>query len=336
VWSFGDGTPTATGVTTSHVFNNVGSYSVTVRVTDDTGLNATSTAIAVVTTGVAPTAAAAATTTTYGAAPLLVNFTASGSTDNDGSITSYLWSFGDGTPTATGVTTSHVFSTVGSFGVTVRVTDNTGLSATSAAIAVVTTGGTSTPPKAVAKATSATSGTAPLTVNFSAAKSKDKDGTIVSYTWSFGDGSTAGMGERTSHTFSSVGTHNVTVRVTDNSGLSTTSSPVTVTVLPANTHVSKLELKLSRQSLSTTATATVKVEDAAGKAVSGAAVLGTWSGVTPASTAPSFTDSKGKALFTASTGEKQGTAVFTVTSVSLSGTTYDPTANEKTSVSKPL
>ena len=36
-----------------------------------------------------------------------------------------------------------------------------------------------------------TSGTVPLTVNFSSAGSLDADGTIVAYDWNFGDGGTS-------------------------------------------------------------------------------------------------------------------------------------------------
>ena len=124
------------------------------------------------------------------------------------------------------------------------------------------------------------------------------------------------------------------VLVTDDSGLSTTSSPVTVTVLPATTHVSKLELKVARQRLSASASVTVKVVDAAGKAVSGATVAGTWSGMTPDAPASSVTSNRGTVVFTASSSERRGTVVFTVTGVTLTGTTYDPASNEKTSVSK--
>ncbi len=54
-----------------------------------------------------------------------VNFDASGSTDIDGTISSYNWNFGDGT-TGTGATTSHTFSTDGIFTVSLVVEDNDG------------------------------------------------------------------------------------------------------------------------------------------------------------------------------------------------------------------
>jgi PKD repeat protein len=58
--------------------------------------------------------------------------------------------------------------------------------------------------------------------------SHDPDGSIVSYDWTFGDG-TAGTGVKVSHTYSSTGTYTVTLTVTDNDGL-TGSDSTTVTV----------------------------------------------------------------------------------------------------------
>lgn len=67
-----------------------------------------------------------------GAVPLTVNFNGSASTDPDGSISSYIWAFGDGA-SGTGATTSHTYSTSGSFSPRLTVVDNLGSSATIAA-----------------------------------------------------------------------------------------------------------------------------------------------------------------------------------------------------------
>ncbi len=55
-------------------------------------------------------------------------FDASASTDSDGTIANYRWSFGDG-ESATGVETTHAYSGSGSFNVTLIVTDDLGKSA---------------------------------------------------------------------------------------------------------------------------------------------------------------------------------------------------------------
>lgn len=57
---------------------------------------------------------------------LTVDVDASGSTDPDGSITSYEWNFGDG-GTATGAVASHTYASAGSYDITLTVTDDQGL-----------------------------------------------------------------------------------------------------------------------------------------------------------------------------------------------------------------
>lgn len=77
---------------------------------------------------------------------------------------------------------------------------------------------------------SPSSGPAPLAVNFSAMLSKDPDGDITAYEWSFGDGAN-GTGESVSHTYTTAGTFPVVLRVTDNDEAQDTARG-TVTVLP--------------------------------------------------------------------------------------------------------
>jgi len=71
-----------------------------------------------------------------------------------------------------------------------------------------------------------------LKASFNASASSDPDGTIVSYAWTFGDGST-GTGVIPTRTYASAGTYNVTLTVTDNGGLTaSTSKNVTVSTTP--------------------------------------------------------------------------------------------------------
>ncbi|QCX26649.1 PKD domain-containing protein [Nocardioides jishulii] len=62
-----------------------------------------------------------------------------------------------------------------------------------------------------------TSGVEGLTVSLDAAGSTDPDGSIVSYEWDFGDGST-GSGSTASHTYTAAGDHTVRLTVTDDAG----------------------------------------------------------------------------------------------------------------------
>lgn len=72
-------------------------------------------------------------------------------------------------------------------------------------------------------ATTATSGTAPLTITLDGSTSTDSDGTVTNYDWNFGD-FTSGSGALTGHTFTSSGTFPVTLTVTDNRGDSSSST----------------------------------------------------------------------------------------------------------------
>ncbi len=88
-----------------------------------------------------------------------------------------------------------------------------------------------------------TSGVAPLAVSFSAAGSSDPDGSIVSYAWNFGDGTSA-SGPSASKTYTTPGTYTATLTVTDNAGLTsdrsvtiTVTSPTTPTVTGTSTQI---------------------------------------------------------------------------------------------------
>jgi PKD repeat protein len=83
------------------------------------------------------------------------------------------------------------------------------------------------PPVAVASATP-TSGAAPLAVSLDGRGSSDPDGTVASYAWSFGDG-TSGSGATASHTYTAAGSYSARLTVTDNGG-ATASATVAITV----------------------------------------------------------------------------------------------------------
>jgi PKD repeat protein len=60
----------------------------------------------------------------------LVGFNGGLSSDPDGTIAGYGWSFGDGSPAASGAATSHSYAAAGTYTVTLTVTDNGGQTAT--------------------------------------------------------------------------------------------------------------------------------------------------------------------------------------------------------------
>ncbi|HEC95116.1 MAG TPA: PKD domain-containing protein, partial [Thermoplasmatales archaeon] len=72
------------------------------------------------------------------------------------------------------------------------------------------------------------SGAVDTVIHFDGSASYDPDGTIISYSWDFGDGET-GTGKMPSHTYKTSGKYTVTLTVTDDDGEKTTDK-ATVTV----------------------------------------------------------------------------------------------------------
>ncbi|MBA2479261.1 MAG: PKD domain-containing protein [Planctomycetes bacterium] len=162
-----------------------------------------------------------------GTAPVSVTFDGSNSTDADGTIASFSWNFGDGT-SGSGASVNHVYATAGTYAAVLRVTDNLGASSTiTLTISVTVPPAGNQPPVARVSATP-TSGIAPVSVGFDGSASTDADGTISSYAWSFGDGTT-GTGSSVNHVYAASGSYDVRMIVTDNSG-ATSSETITITV----------------------------------------------------------------------------------------------------------
>ena len=125
-WDFDDGS-TGTGKTTTHSYDSVGNYGVTLTVTDndeqtDTALKE----VIVISSGqedITPPVASAGNDMNVKAGSK-VTFSAAGSSDNVG-VVSYEWDFGDGT-TGTGLTSTHTYETEGNYTVSLTVTDAAG------------------------------------------------------------------------------------------------------------------------------------------------------------------------------------------------------------------
>ena len=123
-WDFGDGS-TGTGVTPTHSYTAAGTYTVALTVTDaNSNTNTVSHTITVSAPNKPPTAAFSS--SCNGAT---CSFDASASSDPDGTVASYAWSFGDNS-TGTGKTTGHTYTAAGTDTVTLTVTDNSGATAT--------------------------------------------------------------------------------------------------------------------------------------------------------------------------------------------------------------
>ncbi len=181
---------------------------------------------------------------------------------------------------------------------------------------------------------SALRGTAPFTVAYAGTGSTDADGSVVAWDWAFSEGGTA-SGATSSRTYTAPGSYTTALRVTDNAGLSASSS-VTVTVdapvvvLAMRVADIAMGINLGRNN-GAQGTAAVKVVDASGQPVAGATVGGQWSGLVSRSSSVT-TDATGVARFNSpTTRTSPGSFRFAVTGVSRTGYSYAPLTNTETS-----
>lgn len=150
-----------------------------------------------------------------GVAPLSVTFTDTSS----GSPTSWSWSFGDG-GTSTLQNPTHTYNTAGTYPVSLTVSNTGGSSSASNSVSVTA------PPAPVASFTaSPTSGSKPLTVNFT----NTSTGNITSTSWTFGDGGTS-TATSPSHTYTANGSFAAILTETGPGG--STSAHVSIGVGP--------------------------------------------------------------------------------------------------------
>ena len=161
-----------------------------------------------------------------------VNFDGSTSTDGGvrcGVACSYSWNFGDGS-SGSGMTITHEFRAVGTFLVSLTITDSRGASAITSQTLTI---GAGTPPTATFRF-SPTAPAVSTEIFFTAEESKAAPGRrIVSYSWSFGDGSGASNVTATKR-FDVPGTYVVILTVTDDAEQKTTAQQ-SVTVGAAGT-----------------------------------------------------------------------------------------------------
>ena len=208
---------------TYHKYSNPGVYTISLEVCHYGTCSSTQKTLAVA--NQPPTADAGENASTKVNHLVLLN---GSGTDPDGSIVLYEWDFnGDGkydwSSTTTGIT-YYNYTKTGTYRAVLRVTDNNSATDTDSVIITVVP---NKPP--IADAGSNRTALVNESISFNANDSYDPDGTIVSYDWNFGDGTT-GSGVATSHSYSSPGNYTITLTVTDNDGATSTDN-VTITVL---------------------------------------------------------------------------------------------------------
>ena len=227
-WTFGD-LSTGSGVTTSHAYAAVGTYTVTLTIVDNESYSRNTSHDVTVRLPPQPPVASFTANPNVTTPGTVVAFDATASYDPDGTIVSYSWTFGD-TLTGSGVTTGHAYAAVGTYRVTLTVVDNSSSSANTSQDVVVRPPPASQPP--VASFTASPNPVAPGSpVAFDASLSYDPDGTIVLYSWNFGDLSN-GTGVTTTHAYAASGTYTAILTVVDNASLSTNASQAVIVDAP--------------------------------------------------------------------------------------------------------
>ena len=209
LWDFGDGM-NGTGKIITHAYELNGTYTVMLNVTDNDGAWASASANKTILWNLRPvvsfTASADAVDTHE-----IIEFDASASYDPDGVIVGFLWDFDDGT-SATSPAVAHAFADNGVYEVTVTVTDDDGGATSQQAVTTV-----SNRPPILSFTDNASSVLTLEVIHFDATGSHDPDGSIVSYSWSFGDGTYAATSVA-DHAYTNDGVYRMTVTVTDDDG----------------------------------------------------------------------------------------------------------------------
>ncbi|MBT8508510.1 hypothetical protein AZH53_08835 [Methanomicrobiaceae archaeon CYW5] len=221
-WDFGDNSGEDVQ-NPDHTYSSAGTYTVELTVSNDDGEDTVTHTITVLEEGATPTPtpgdedapeASFTVDRTRGMAPLVVSFTDT----SEGEVDEWFWDFGDGGE-STQENPTHTYSFDGEW---------------LASLTVKNSGGSDTATKWITVGVEAleasftasrTSGTAPLTVTFSEESAGDPD----SYEWDFDNGQTYPAHNPPSITYTSPGTYDVTLTVTEGEDTDTKTVRITVT-----------------------------------------------------------------------------------------------------------
>jgi len=214
-WNFGDGS-TFTGTNATHAYGSQGTYTVTLIVNYN---NCSDTATSTVVVNQGPTPSFTSNAQMSCSTPFTVNFT----NTSVGGV-SYVWNFGDGTPTSTQPNPSHTYAAVGSYTVTLTVTAANGCSNT-----IVIPNYILVYNGVMTIAANPPSGCAPATISFTTSVTPSVP--VTNYIWNFGDGTGNVVGGATmSHTYTNAGTYTVSITFTVGQGCTFTSNPISVDI----------------------------------------------------------------------------------------------------------
>ena len=213
-WNFGDG-GTSTLHNPAHTYTAAGSYPVSYTITSSVNCTATYTSMVTVNPLPAPS---------FSAAPVCKGSITSFTNTTTGGI-SYNWHFGDGIGTSTNQNPTYTYASAGIYTASLTAVNSFSCSATSTNTVLVNVFPTvsfSAPPACMGAATSFNNFSTPTT--------------NVSYSWSFGDGTTTNDTsniQTPTYIYPSAGTYTVTLTITPTDGcVSTNTNVVTINPIP--------------------------------------------------------------------------------------------------------
>lgn len=209
-WDFGDGT-TSSDVSPKHTYSKEGIYKVVLTVNDGQE-TATSSVDVEVSDGQVNHAPVAS--FDFSVKDLTVNF-ANNSSDEDGDKLTYNWEFGDGFSSDEKVPGTYTYAEAGEYNVKLTVSDGKLSSTTEKLVKVEKK---IDPVVTLTISEASASADVNGTVNFKSTV-KYTGTAALTYTWNFGDGTTA-TGQNVAHTYSNNATYNAVLTVKDANGVS--------------------------------------------------------------------------------------------------------------------
>lgn len=214
-WDFGDGN-NSFQQNPNYIYQNPGTYTITLIVTNTSGCDSTITGTVTVT---APPVAA------FNFDTVCVGSTTTFTDVSTGSPSTWFWDFGDGNNSTTGPIVQHTYANAGTYLVSVIVSGGNGC--TDQTFNVVSVVNTVTSVMNVSDSVCLNS-----TLTFLDA-STTNNATIAGWQWDFGDGSPLDTNQNTAHTYVTAGTYTVTLSVWASSGcVSVSTQTITVSPLP--------------------------------------------------------------------------------------------------------
>jgi PKD repeat protein len=225
-WDFNnDDVPDSTEVNPVHVFENSGTYTVNLTVSNENGTDSKLATINVLEQSIPILPVANfSTNLTSGYAPLSMQFN-----DSSENETGWNWNFGDGS-TSVEQNPIHTYSAAGTYTVNLTVSNANG---TNSKLATITVLEKPTPVLPVANfIAKPTSGYAPLYVQFT-----DLSKNAVEWKWDFGDRSPLSPEQNPSHNYSKAGDYTVSLTVSNENGTGLKTQEITVQEAPSEEKV---------------------------------------------------------------------------------------------------